>query len=167
MELTSTKARIGEDPFVFGESIGVAVSGGGEHGQGKTSGRWRRYATGIRDELQSDCPATRSECRMRFSSQLLAGRQVEMMEEVREQDNVVRTAPIGVEGTARFQGVAIGDARLLRILSRNRQNARPIECSDSCFRIVLSDGNAKQAMSSSDIQHSERLLTVAAHQACQ
>src|ERR1022692_3957628 len=79
--------------------------------------------------------AARLQCRMHFPQQPDARGRVEMVQEIREQDDVVRSAILDVERAARQKLVAILHARLTRVAARDLQHDRPIYRRNAGFRI--------------------------------
>ena len=87
-----------------------------------------------------------------------------MMEKIRQQYDIIGTTPSGVEGAARQQRMALGDAGASGILRGDGQHVRPIQRCDAGVGITLRDGDAEQAVARGDIQNAQRLPRISAEQ---
>src|ERR1035438_3023179 len=114
-----------------------------QHGQADGRGHGRRKAVFIGHEFQRRRAAAGLQCRMHFPQQPDARGRVEMVQEIREQDDVVRSAILDVERAARQKLVAILHARLTRVAARDLQHDRPIYRRNAGFRIQLGHLNAE------------------------
>ena len=79
-------------------------------------------AIGLGNEVQREGPAARCESRVSLGRQQLTSRHVEVMQKVCQQHDVVRAAPIDVEGTTWKQSMPVGNTCLTSILRRDRQH---------------------------------------------
>ena len=80
---------------------------------------------------------------MHLLEKLLASWLIEVVQEVCEKDEVVVTAIIDVEGTARDGFVPVGYSSRLCILSCYGEDAGPIDCGDFSFWIQPGNGDSK------------------------
>src|SRR6476660_2887795 len=127
MQLSAREASISEHPLVLRERVGITARGAGEHDQAERGRGWRRPPVLLGDELQRDGPATRLERCVDLAQQLLDGRRVEVMQEVREQHQVVVGPERDVERAAWQRAESLGDTRGFSILLCYCQNVRPVE----------------------------------------
>src|SRR5215213_6613915 len=89
--------------------VGVAPWSRAEHHEGEHGWEWRRDSIFVRDELDREHVPASSEAAARFPQQTLAGLMVEMVEEVREQDEIVCRTPLDLKSISRNGLVAISD----------------------------------------------------------
>ena len=87
-----------------------------------------------------------------------------MMQEIRNQHEIVAGPEIDVERAAGFCLVAIADARGLGILFCYFQYVRPINGGNLDLRILFGERDAVQAVTGRDIQHPQFFLLLDIHQ---
>jgi hypothetical protein len=160
MEFTSVESSRSEDLVVFSKGIGIPAGRRSEHGQGKRRGCGRGDAIGIGNEFQSHRPPTRRKRGKSLGRQLLAGRYIEMVQEIRQQHDVVSATPISIERTAGKQSMAICDTRLLRVLGGHGKHIRPVECTDRGLGVLLRDRDSEQTVPRRHIQNAAWFLII-------
>ena len=133
------------------ESVRIPGRGARQHGQAEGRGDGRRNAVFIGHEFQRSGAAAGPQGRTHFPQQPDARGRVEMVQEIREQDDVVRSAILDVERATRQQMVAVLHARLTRVAARHLQHSGPIDCGDVRFRMELGHLDAEQAVAGGDI----------------
>src|SRR5580692_4675937 len=104
------KPRIGKHFFILGKSIGVTGIGSYEHIEAESRRGGRRDAVFVRHKLKSNGISAGLERVMDAAHQRFAGRNVEMMKDIREQNNVVAAAEIRFKGASGTRCVAAGNA---------------------------------------------------------
>src|SRR5579872_4204310 len=105
-QLAREESSVAEHPVQLAECIGVAVGGGPEHHHAEHGGRWRGDAVVVRDEFERDGAATGRERCMHFLEQRLVGRRVEVMQEIRQQHQIVAGSEVRLESAAWLDRIA-------------------------------------------------------------
>jgi len=147
------KAGLAEHEVVFGEGVGIAVGGGGEHGESETGEFGRRDAVFIGHEFESDHAAVGSERIEDFSSEMAAGLDIEVVIEIGDEDDVVAFAEVGFEGAAGDDVVAVGDSESGCVAGGDGEDGRPIEGGDLGIGELLRGGDAEDAVACGDVEH--------------
>src|SRR5260370_11906847 len=86
-----------EHGLVFGECVGIPGRCRPQHHHRKSRSHWRRHTIVIRHEVERDTASRWSERCPDFAHQLLAGRRIEVMEEVRYQHQIVGSSKLRLE----------------------------------------------------------------------
>src|SRR5580700_1932217 len=146
------KTRIGKHFFVLRKSIRVAGVGPYEHVEAERCRSWRSHTVFIGYKLESDGFSTRFERSINAAHERLARWHVEMMENIRQQNEVVSAAKIRFKRASRAVRVAPGNGSGLCILLCDRQHGWPVDGDDFGIWIFLHDGDAVHSVSRGDVQ---------------
>ena len=84
-----------------------------------------------------------------------------MVQEVRQQDHIIRPAIIDVERTAGQQFITARHSCVFSILQCHFQDVSPVQGDDVRLGVLFSDFDAEQAMPRGDIEHFVRLAPLA------
>jgi len=93
---------------------------------------------------------------MNTAHKLFARWHIEVVEDVRKQNNIVTFAEVCFKRASRPEGDAIGYACGRRIFLCDRKDGSPVSRSDMRVRILLGNGDAKHSVPRSNIQHFAR-----------
>ena len=96
---------------------------------------------------------------MHLAEQLLVRSRVEVVQKIRNQNDVVAGAKIHFKGAAGDGGIAIRDAGLAGVFFRHFQHIRPVQADHFRVRVLLGEGDSVQAMAGGDIEHFDGLRT--------
>src|SRR4051812_9829334 len=102
-----------EHLFEFGEGVGVAALRGNEHNEAERRGVGRRDAVGVGNELDDGDAAVLAQSGVTFLEKSDAGGRVEVVEEIREKDEVVVFAEVDLKGAAFDSAEAVGELHAL------------------------------------------------------
>lgn len=92
---------------------------------------------------------------MHFLQYFHAGRRIEVVQEVGQQDQIVRPAIVHIKGAAR-QLEAVGNAGQAGILFGHRQHVRPVDGHHPGLPILLRHRDPEQTMAGGDVEHLHR-----------
>ena len=90
---------------------------------------------------------------MNLPQQALASRNVKMMQEIRQQNQIVAGAKVSLKGATRNGPEAICHAGLLSVFRRDFQNVGPVQRHNLRLRILLGNGNPEQPVPCGNVQH--------------
>jgi hypothetical protein len=88
-----------------------------------------------------------------LSQQCFASGRVEVVQEVRQQHQIVPAAILDIKRAAFNRSVTIADRGIACVLFRDFQHGCPIQRDDLSLRIVFRNGDSVQTMSGGDIKN--------------
>src|SRR5437868_9420941 len=101
-----SEARILRNALELYEGIGVAPGCGGQHHHTECSSGGRRDAVGVRNKFSYGGATTRLESTMDLAHKTGAGWRIEVVQEIRDQHQIIVGAKVSFEGTPRQQVIA-------------------------------------------------------------
>src|SRR5437763_9026224 len=146
MQLIELESSIAQNALILRIGVGVAGASAAQHDQRKSCGFRRTYTVLIGNELENHNPSTGLQGSMNFPKQSLIGRQVKMVQKIRDEDEIVILSKLHIESASRQQSVTIRNSRALGILFRNLEHLRPIEGNDLRLGIMFCNGDTKHAV---------------------
>ena len=90
---------------------------------------------------------------MNLPQKALARRRVEVVQEVREQHDVVARAVVHFKGAAFNRAVASAHARAARVLFSHLKHVRPVHRRHLRVRVLPRDGDPEHAVARGDVEH--------------
>src|SRR5688500_10248399 len=97
---------------------------------------------------------------MNLPQYCLASRFVEVVQEVRQQHEVVAGAILDVKSAAFDCAVAVCDSCFLSILFRDFKDGFPIERGYFCLRVVLCESDTEKTVTSGDVENPQLAITL-------
>src|SRR5215475_11177376 len=116
-ELDTRETGFFTDALEFGGGVGIAFRGGGKHHHAEGGWGGRRDAIGVGHKLDDGSAAAGGEGSMHLSHEAGTSGWIEVVEEVRDEDEVVVSAEVGLEGVAGDGVIAIANSHGLGIAS--------------------------------------------------
>src|SRR3984957_16577683 len=154
-ELSHFAAResgVAEHFVELGKGVRVA-SRGPQHLQAEHGVTSQRDAIFVRNELGRDGDSLRRQRGVYLAKHLFVGGRVEMVQKIRNQDDVVTGAEIHFERAAGDGRIAIRDAGLRGVFFGDFEHVGPVQAHHFRVRVVLGEGDAVQAMAGRDVQN--------------
>ena len=135
------------------ERIGIAGRRGREHRQAERGGHGGRNPILIGHELQRRDTTPESEGGMHLLQEPDACRRIEVVQEVREQRNVMRPTKFDLERAAGSRFVATMDPRLAGVGARDLEHIDPIDGNDASLEILLRHLDTEEPVTGGDVQN--------------
>src|SRR5260370_28838683 len=127
MHFAARKASVAKHPIVVRERIGVAMRGGAQHhhAEGRLGGG--RHSIFVWDELERYRAATGRQRCMDFSQQRFISLDIEVVQEIRDQHDIVADSEAYVERAAGSRGIPAGTTGFYRVLFCHFDHRAPIQ----------------------------------------